>query len=307
MRRELSLRLTRIIVATVIIAGLAWYVYSARASLEAVRAFDRGYLLPMLLVPLASLAVNGLIGRDLVAEFGVRLRPKEWYGLAAVQALGNYLPVPQAGALARGVYLNRVHALPYTTYAATVVVTYVSSVALSGVIGLIGLAVLACMGRPSPALLWFIFAGLATASLLFAPAESSIPLPGKLAEFATGLSRLRSQHVFGRILLNQLLLIALTSTGLWLACRSFAIGAGVNAVMALMLGLMVMACGIINVTPGNVGVEQGAAELAARLLHVPPMLGFLASTLFRLTAVMVVFVIGPIFSAYLARRRAVQS
>src|SRR5258706_12128882 len=39
---------------------------------------------------------------------------------------------------------------------------------------------------------------------------------------------------------------------------------------ALMLGVMVLASGVVNVTPGNVGVEQAAAEITSRLLHVAP-------------------------------------
>ena len=272
--------------------------------LDKVKGFDLTYLLPMLAVPLASLGVNGLIGRDLVAEFGVKLDPLEWYGLSTVQALGNYLPVPQAGAVARGVYLKRVHLLPYSTYAATVVVTYVSSLALSGLVGLAGLIVLTALGRPSPWLLWLAFAGLSTAVFMFTPAAKLLPVPKRLAAFDTGLAQLRRHHVLARIILNQAMMIALTTTGLWLACRALPGGQGVTWLMALMLGLMVMASGVINVTPGNVGVEQGAAEMTARLLHVPPMLGFLASALFRLMAVLVVFVIGPIFWASLARRPA---
>jgi uncharacterized membrane protein YbhN (UPF0104 family) len=290
-----------------ILAGLGWYVWSARSTLQTVKGFDRNYLFPMLLVPLASLAVNGRIGRDLVAEFGVQLDPLEWYGLAAVQSLGNYLPVPQAGAMARGVYLKRVHALPYSTYAATVVVTYVTSLALSGWTGLAGLAVLGSLGRPSPWLLWLVFAGLSMAVLMFTPAAKLLPVPRRLAMFDTGLARLRRHSVLTRVVVHQIVLIALTTTGLWLACHAFSQGHAVTWLMALMLGLMVMASGVINVTPGNVGVEQGAAELTARLLHVPPMLGFLASALFRLMAVLVVFVIGPIFSAYLARRKGLDA
>src|SRR2546423_11023733 len=113
-------RMIRALVLLAILAGLGWYVWHARGDLKKIRHFDLSYTFPMVLVPLASLAANGLIGRDLAAEFAVRLRPMEWYGLSTVNALGNYLPLPQAGTLARGVYLKKVHQLPYASYAATV-------------------------------------------------------------------------------------------------------------------------------------------------------------------------------------------
>ena len=83
-------RVLRLILTLLILAGLGWYVWSARGTLATVRGFDRSFLFPMLLVPLASLAVNGMIARDLVYEFAVTLHPLEWYGLSMVQALGNY-------------------------------------------------------------------------------------------------------------------------------------------------------------------------------------------------------------------------
>ena len=76
----------------------------------------------------------------------------------------------------------------------------------------------------------------------------------------------------------------------------------------LMMGLISAASGVINVTPGNVGVEQGAAEITSRLLHmrIAPTYGFAASCLFRAMAVIVVFILAPVFSAILARRRPVE-
>src|SRR5258706_7251609 len=70
---------------------------------------------------------------------------------------------------------------------------------------------------------------------------------------------------------------------------------------ALMLGVMVLASGVVNVTPGNVGVEQAAAEITSRLLHVAPNVGFLASAIFRAVSAVIVLAIGPFFSALLAR------
>jgi uncharacterized membrane protein YbhN (UPF0104 family) len=102
--------------------------------------------------------------------------------------------------------------------------------------------------------------------------------------------------------LLQAALVALTTSGLYLACHALPGGRDVSWPMSLMLGLMIMASGIANVTPGNVGIEQAAAELTGRLLHISPGIGFLASTLFRAAAVVVVLVLGPFFSVYLSRR-----
>src|SRR5438067_1433732 len=137
----------RFTAAVIVLAVLAWYVWKIRGHLAGLLHIHPRYLLPMIAVPLASLAVNGWIGRDLAAEFGARLRFVEWYGLAVVNSLANYLPLPQAGAMARGVYLKRVHRLPYGPFTATLVVTYATALTLYGVLGLGALTTLRLLDR----------------------------------------------------------------------------------------------------------------------------------------------------------------
>src|SRR5687767_9814770 len=110
-----------------VLAALAWYVWRARFELvsiwENLNWAKVGLLAaPMLLAALLSLWINGWIGRELVSELGVKLGGVEAFALAGVHSMANYLPVPQAGAVIRGFYLKRLHNLPYTTYAASVLV-----------------------------------------------------------------------------------------------------------------------------------------------------------------------------------------
>jgi hypothetical protein len=291
-------RSVRWLVMGVVLAGIGWYVWHARKELAIVTGFDVRYLVPMLVVPLASLWVNASIGRRLVGVLGVSLSGFEAYALSTVNALGNYLPLPQAGAAARGVYLKTVHKLSYSTYAASVVVTFVTSLALSGVLGLGGLAFLRTVGRAAPWQLWIAFAGLAGSMVMFTPLGARLPLPGKLKGFGEGLTSLRCKHLLSWVVMMQALLIAITATGMWLACRSLPGGRDVTWMTALMLGLVMTVSAVVNV----LGVEQAAAGVAAHLLNVDPKLGFLASALFRVMAILVVFVTGPVMAHWLSRR-----
>jgi len=294
-------RALRTATVILVLACLAAYLWKSRHQIAGVLQIHPRFLFPMVLVPLASLAVNGWIGRDLALQFGARLNFVEWYGLAAVNSLANYLPLPQAGALARGVYLKRVHALPYSPFMATLMITYATAIALYGACGLIGLTILHVQGRASPWLLWIIFSALTAAVLTLTPASRVLPLPANLHG---QLRSLRRHHLLARIILLQAALVALTSTGLWLACKTVHGGEAVSWPSSIMLGLIILASGIANITPGNVGVEQFAAELTGRLLHLPPNVGLVASAIFRIVSMLTVLAIGPIFTALLARRRS---
>jgi hypothetical protein len=296
-------RSVRWLIVGVVLAALGWYVWHAREQLGIITRFDLRYLAPMLAVALVQPLVNGWIGKRLAGEFGVRLSGLEAYALATINALGNYLPIPQAGAMARGLYLKRVHRLAYGRYAASVVVTYVSAAVLYGAAGLAGLTALWASGRVAPWELWLIFGALSSSVILFTPLSGLVPLPRRLSGVREGLAALRQHHVLSKIMTLQLCLVGLTSTGFWLACRALPGGEQVNWLMGLMMGLLVMASGVLNVTPGNLGVEQMVAMLTALLLRVDPSLAFLASSLYRAMAIVTIFSTGPILAAWLARQK----
>ena len=160
------------------------------------------------------------------------------------------------------------------------------------------------LDRPSPWLLWIIFSALTSAVLTLTPAARALPLPVDLHKQLRSLQR---HHLLARIILLQALLVAFTSTGLWLACKTVHGGDAVSWPSSIMLGLIILASGIANITPGNVGVEQFAAELTGRLLHLPPYVGLMASAIFRVVSMLTVLAIGPIFTVLLARRRSPQT
>src|SRR4051794_11300343 len=111
--------------APVALIGLAaWYVSRHRDDLGRLRDFQLAYLLPLIAVHLTALGLNGWMNRELLARLGVGLSFAQWYGLSTINALGNYLPLPQAGAMVRGAFLKRLHGLGYRRYAATILFSY---------------------------------------------------------------------------------------------------------------------------------------------------------------------------------------
>jgi hypothetical protein len=294
-------RHSRLILTILVLAAIGWYVRRARFELIAVwdnLEWRRLALLlaPMLAVHVLSLWVNGWVGRELAAELGVKLGGVEAFALASAHSMANYLPVPQAGAVVRGLYLKRLHNLPYATYAASVLVTYVTGLAIWGGLGLVCLAAFAARGARAPWQLWTIFALLVASLVMFTPLSARIPTPRRLAEFNSGMRRLGRGDVLLRIVVLQGLLAALTATGLWLACLALPGGHRVTWVVGLILALLMLASGVAKMTPGNIGIEQAAAAGGAHLLGIEPTLGLLASAIFRATAAAVVFTLGPVMT-----------
>ena len=224
----------------------------------------------------------------------------QWYGLSAINALGNYLPLPQAGAAVRGVFLKRLHGLGYGRYTATVLYMYLASVVLMGVVGLGVAGYLAAKGTRVSWILWAAFGGLAAMAVLLTPHVARL-IPGKkLQQLAEGYAGLGRWPVVARLAFWKLLTIAVNATGFWLAFRS--IGYPMNWAGSVVVALCVMISNVVNVTPGNAGAAEAAAWLAARLVGADANLAVVAQLVYRFTAAIVIFTIGPVAVTILGRQ-----
>jgi uncharacterized membrane protein YbhN (UPF0104 family) len=106
--------------------------------------------------------------------------------------------------------------------------------------------------------------------------------------------------MIGQIVLWKLTLTAVNATGLWLAYRS--LGRPAPWVGALLVSLLATASGVANVTPGNAGTAEAAAWLCARLVGSDADLAVTVYLVFRLTAALVIFSLGPLFLIILKSR-----
>jgi len=291
-------RAVRLTLLGVVAVAIIYYLYSHGEEFKLLFEFDIKFLPLMLAVPLLIILVNGLIMRLLILQFGVWLRFQEWYGLTVIHAFGNYLPLPQAGALARGIYLKKFHRLHYASFTATFVVTHFLFLATVGILGVSALVVMGASAQPVPWPLWVLFFVLSLAGFLLAPHTWSLPVIRKWNTFVEGINTLRRHHLVLGVVGKHVLIIFLTTAGIWLAFSS--LGKPVDLGASLLLSLVVFASGIINVTPGNLGIAETAAWVTAYLLQADADEAVVAFTLFRLMAVITIFSLTPVFMARLS-------
>jgi len=282
----------RWIIAAAIVALAVWYVAHNRDSLKRLENFQLAYLAPLLAVHLISLGLNGWMNRQLIAEFGLKLGFVQWYGLSAINALANYLPLPQAGAVVRGALLKRLHGLDYGRYTATVLYMYVASVVLMGIVGLVGLARIATTGGHVSWIMWTAYGGLAALAILLTPHAARL-FPGKkLQQLAEGYRTLGRWSVIGQLTFWKLLTIAVNATGIWLAYRSLSQPIGWAG--SLVVALSGMVSNVVNVTPGNTGAAEAAAGVSAKLIGADYTTAINTFVIYRFTAFIVIFITGSI-------------
>lgn len=284
----------RTVSALIVLAVAAAYIWTYRVELlSMVKEFNPFYAPHLLLVAIVSIGINGMIMNVLVSQFGVRLKGWECFGLTAVGSLSNYLPVPQAGGIIRGVYLKKTHQLSYDVFTATVLVAYVMALPAIGGLGLFCLLMMLFGGLHSPLSLWVFFAGLSASLALFGPAMGLLRPFRKFARFQEGFDMLLKRHVIGRIVFLQIAQLLLTGVALWLSFR--ALGNLIGWSGSVMLGLLANAAGVANVTPGNIGIVESATALGAYLLKGNPNLAVVAYSVYRAASLVVLVIVSSIF------------
>ncbi len=292
----------RIFMMILVGATIAWYLYAHGHEFRLLLEFNPAYIPILLIVPFATTFLNALIMRRLIQEFNVKPSLNECYALTAANALGNYLPFPQAGTVARGVYLKKAHGLTYNDFTASIVVTFIQFLTIAGLLGLGATSALVITGQIIPKSgIWIIFGGLTAAALFLTPSAWSLPIVNKFKRFGTALDLLRAHHVTIYVAVIQVLFIFVSTTGLFFAFQSLD-QSDVTFATALMITLFFLASGIINVTPGNIGVAEAATALVAFLLKKDPTIAITAYTLHRIVAALFIFTLGPICTAWLTRK-----
>jgi uncharacterized membrane protein YbhN (UPF0104 family) len=285
-------------------AGIGFYLLHHPELIGHVRDISPLSMILLFLMSVATLAANGLYLRIFAKKFNIHLKWREWFGLASVTAMGNYLTPFSGGLVARGAYLKNRHDFPYAHFLAMLAANYMIAFAVIGVVGVVIMLTLSGTERFSWPVIFFFLATLSTILLvLFLPSPS---IGGR-----SRLLRLLQQALEGMQFIQrdrELLwkLVALTFfnvvVGAFLFFIAFhSIGAAIPFRIALLIYLLTACTVLINITPGNLGVQEAASSLAAAILGAGADLGLLAALIVRAAAILAAFILGPIFSYLLSR------
>jgi uncharacterized membrane protein YbhN (UPF0104 family) len=258
----------------------------------------------LFLMSVATLAANGLYLRIFAKKFNIHLKWKEWFGLASVTAMGNYLTPFSGGLLARAAYLKHRHDFPYAHFLAMLAANYMIAFTIISITGIVTMLTLAGTASYSWLILLFFLATLST--ILLVSLVPSMPIRNDHRLLRLVRSALEGLDVIRRdgVLLRKL--VALTffnvaAGGLLFFVVFASIGYAVPFAIALLIYLLTSFTLLINITPGNLGVQEAAASLAAAILGAGADVGLLASLIARAVAILAAFTLGPIFSYLLSR------
>ena len=112
----------------------------------------------------------------------------------------------------------------------------------------------------------------------------------------------QDQVLAAKLVIYTLIVLLLNGASFWMAY--WAIGHTISFAAALVTSLLLAFGVLINITPGNLGIQEAVISLSSELLGSGAGLGLVVALLIRATTLVVVFSLGPIFSFVLARELA---
>jgi hypothetical protein len=273
------------------VAALLVFLLRQRAYIAAHYALHPGVFALLAGLVVLVLALRSAAHRALFSRLGIRAGAADWFRLVTVSTFTNYLPLA-AGLLAKAVFLKRVHALPYGSFAVGQVALLLIIVSANGAAGLLALAALH-PDRVAGLLGAGLLAMTATALLLWLP---GLPLPGPLRRRipwdGTLLPGLR--RAFWPVALLQVLVLLATAASLRLA---FALGtADVPFAACVVFSAAAMLTRLVAITPGAIGIREFFVGVLALATGFELRDAVIAATAARTVEVAVVFALGSLFT-----------
>jgi hypothetical protein len=223
--------------------------------------------------------------------------------------MANYYLPARGGMVVRAAYMKRVYRLPLSQYAALSVLMTGLSIAVAALLGIVGVIVLLVSDGSVDGRAIVTFAGLGLASLggmaLAIFVSGRISSTGRFAEVARGFRSgadlwFHSRNRLFIFLGWTVILFATQAVRLWLSFAAVGVRPDIGSMLTIQA--LALVAFVLALTPGTIGLKEGAIVFAASLLGIDPNLALLASLIDRAASLLVTFGVGLVSVPYLTRR-----
>ncbi len=294
-----------ILILIVLAAFFFYYIYTHISDFKQLKIANPILLLVLALINLIFTFNNGLITKFLLQPFKIDLKFKEWFGLASITSFYNLITPFKGGAITRAVYLKTKHNFSYSLFLATLSGSYVIIILTACTAGLIStFLIYSVYGTFSWIITLFLIALLLPllVIVIFSPKvkDTKYPLVNKFINVINGWHSIKSNKkvIFSYFFLS-LFNLVLGTFGSIVTYK--VLGIHLNLAQALFMTSVGSLSVLVSITPGGLGINEAIAVLLASLVGITPAQSLAASIIGRAVGIIVIFILGPIFSYLLMK------
>lgn len=297
-------QIVSVAILIIIIVVIGFYLRANSELLHSLSNMSLTLAFWLIVFRILFIATNGLFLQAFANKFGIQLNLMEWFGLAIVTTMGNYITPFSGGMVARATYLKYRYAFPYAQFATLLASNYLVTFWVIGVVGLVSLLIFVDTAQFYWQVILFFLTITITISILALLPTIKLPWNHRMARVLNtsleGWALVKNDSLLlARLVAYTLANISLNGFSFWVAYR--ALGFPVSFAPALLIGLLAVFSILINVTPGNLGIQESVISLSSGLLGAGVGQGLLVGLLIRAATLVSAFTLGPIFSFLLSR------
>ena len=302
------------IIGLATLAAMLGYLALQRDILDAIRTIPVWMAIVIVVVSGAALVIQAIQFRAAVRIQQIDMPLLESTALTAANTMANYYLPVRGGMVVRAGYMKRVYRFPLARYGALTVSITGLTIVVAALIGVVGIVIAAVIDGELDrrALLVFgsiggaVVLGMAIAMLLTGFAKGGGRLAEIVRSFRAGIAMwVDDRGGLAVFLFWTVALFAAQGFRLWLSFR--AVGVSVSFSGMMIIQGMAAVSFVLALTPGNVGIKEGAVVFSASLLGIDPDIALLASLIDRAAALVVTFGVGLASVRFLSRRTAIGS
>jgi len=243
----------------------------------------------------------------LLKPLGVNLEVKESFMLSVMTGFYNLITPFRGGMAARAVYLKKKYKFPYIDFLATLAASYVLIFLVAGIVGLFSVYYIYKITAQLSLIILGVFL-VSTLSMLFiiifSPRipETKYPWLNRFIRVINGWHLIRkNKKVVLATLFFSFLQLLIGSTMLYLQFRVF--GIQIPFTSTLFITALNSIGILLAITPAGLGITEAITVFSASTLGILPAQSLSAALLGRAISLIVLFILGPIFSYILLKKK----
>jgi len=274
------------IITIIIITGLiGFYLYSQKNDLNKIKDFKFIYLIPLIILTLINLVLNGVFLKIITNPFNIKLQHP--FLLSISSSFFNLITPLKGGAGIRAIYMKKKYNLSYSEFISSLFGSYIIVILNASLIALIVFLIIYIKYNIYNIYFNIIFASLFLISIFI------IKINFKLKESNSIFKKINKIHSEWKKIkkhprtINKLILNSLIRT---------------NFFKALYFSTINIIASFINLTPGSLGINEILYAISAKTLEISPAIGMLISIILRLTIMACLLSLGPIANYILFKK-----
>lgn len=292
-------QILRIFIFILVIGALVWYIANQQELLEALTKITFLDVIFIVMFQLLFLITNGLLLRTFLSKFEVDLAVKEWFGLSVITTMGNYLTPFSIGMIARATYLKKRYDFPYAQFVSLLVSNYLINFFVIGWVGIFVLAVFGPKGEYFWLVMAFFIIVIVLVIVFVVSPIGKLPwknrIVNRINSTLEGWKLIRNDAaLIGKLSVYALMNVFINGAAIWVSYS--ALGSKIVFWNAILIGLLTSFSLLIRITPGNVGIQEAVLGFSSTILNANSGQGVLVSLLLRGGMMVLVFILGPIYS-----------